>query len=52
MSEEIDHDRRRLLGVAAMAAAIVPLGLNSTASAITSATNTTFGPLKQIDAAF
>ena len=50
MSEEIDHDRRRLLGVAAMAAAIVPLGLNSTASAITSARNTTFGPLKQIDA--
>jgi len=50
MSEEIDHDRRRLLGMAAIAAAIVPLGLKSTASAIGSGASTTFGPLKQIDA--
>src|SRR6478752_4893872 len=50
MSEEIDHDRRRLLEAVAMAAAIVPLGLKTTASAITPNANTTFGPLKKIDA--
>ena len=51
MSEEIDHDRRRLLGV--VAAAIVPLGLNTTpslASAIKPEPISTFAPLKQITA--
>ncbi len=55
VSEEINHDRRRLLGNAAMAIAAVPLGMSSLqfdqeVSAIKPGANTTFGPLKQIDA--
>ena len=54
MSEEINHDRRRLLGAAAMAIAAVPLGVGTSISqelsAITLDASTTFGPLKQIDA--
>jgi pimeloyl-ACP methyl ester carboxylesterase len=55
MAERIDHDRRRLLGVAAMALAAVPLGVNgtpsdTTLSAITSEPASSFGPLKQVEA--
>lgn len=55
MSEEINHDRRRLLGTAAMAFAAVPLGISGwqsdqKPSAINPKASTTFGPLKQIDA--
>jgi len=49
MSEKIDHDRRRLLGAVAMAAAVVPFGLK-TAQASAIGPNSTFAPLKQIDA--
>jgi pimeloyl-ACP methyl ester carboxylesterase len=54
-SEQINHDRRRLLGTAAMAIAAVPLGMSSLPfgqkpSAIKPEARTTFGPLKQIDA--
>jgi pimeloyl-ACP methyl ester carboxylesterase len=55
MSEAINHDRRRLLGTAAMAIAAVPLGMSSSQFdqelfAIKPEASTTFGPLKQIDA--
>ena len=62
MSEEINSDRRRLLGTAAMTIAAAQLGgfgsadaqasKNKPAPATTSkpGTNTSFGPLKQIDA--
>jgi pimeloyl-ACP methyl ester carboxylesterase len=62
MSEEIDHDRRRFLGTAAMTLAAAELGLIGSAAArqekkkpagITSIrprTSTSFGALKQIDA--
>ena len=55
MSDEINHDRRRLLGSAAMAIAAVPLGTGSwqfdqKPSATKPGASTTFGPLKQIDA--
>ncbi len=54
MSKEINHDRRRLLGSAAMAIAAVPLGRSSSKlglkpSAIKQA-STSVGPPKQIDA--
>ena len=62
MSEEINHDRRRFLGTAAMTIAAAQLGMIGSADAqpgkakpadlpaIKPGTNTSFGPLKQIDA--
>jgi pimeloyl-ACP methyl ester carboxylesterase len=62
MPEEINHDRRRFLGTAAMTIAAAALGMMGSASAqaakinpqdvapIKPGTNTSFGPLKQIDA--
>ena len=62
MSQEIDHNRRRFCGSAAIAVAAAQLGvfgsLDAQASSPKSAgvttstpgTNTSFGPLKQIDA--
>lgn len=62
MVEEINYHRRRLLGAAAMTIAAAPLGMASPADAqpsktelagvppIRPGTNTSFGPLKQIDA--
>src|SRR5689334_8456523 len=53
MPECVDHDRRRLVGAAAMAAAAVQLGMSASADAQTSApaaaTSASFGPIKQID---
>ena len=58
-SEQIDHHRRRFFGAAAVSAAAVQLGLTHSAPAQTKSsavpaikpgTNTSFGPLKQIDA--
>lgn len=58
-SEQIDHHRRRFFGAAAVGAAAVQLGLTRSAPAQTKSsalpaikpgTNTSFGPLKQIDA--
>jgi pimeloyl-ACP methyl ester carboxylesterase len=63
MSEEINQDRRRFLGSAAMTIAAAQLGVIGSAKAqsgemkpagattIKSGTNRSFGPLKQIDAA-
>ena len=57
--EQIDHGRRRLFGVAAVSAAVAQLGLTHSAQAQTKSsglpaikpgTNTSFGPLKQVDA--
>jgi pimeloyl-ACP methyl ester carboxylesterase len=62
MSEEINHHRRRLVGAAAMTIAAAQLGMIGSAKAqsnetkpvdlpvIKPGTNTSFGPLKQIDA--
>jgi pimeloyl-ACP methyl ester carboxylesterase len=59
ISERIDRNRRQLVGAAALALAAAELGLTGTASAQTRSsslpaikpgTNTSFGPLKQIDA--
>jgi pimeloyl-ACP methyl ester carboxylesterase len=59
MSEEINQNRRRFMGTAAVAVAATQLGILASASAetsnamqssTTSGTNTSFGPLKQIDA--
>ena len=62
MSENINHDRRRFLGAAVMTAAAAELGMIGSADAQSSiaklaavpaikpGTNTSFGPLKQIDA--
>jgi hypothetical protein len=62
MSEDIDHDRRRFLGTAAMTIAAAQLVMTGSAGAqsgnarpavlpaIKPGTNTSFGPLKQIDA--
>jgi pimeloyl-ACP methyl ester carboxylesterase len=62
MSEEIDRDRRRFLGTAAMTIAATRLGMLGSAEAQSSkikpaalpttkpGTNTSLGPLKQIDA--
>ena len=62
MSEEIDHHRRRFFGTAAMSIAAVQFGMISSAHAqsgnakpadvpaIKPGTNTSFPPLKQIDA--
>jgi pimeloyl-ACP methyl ester carboxylesterase len=62
MSEEINQDRRRFLGTAAMTIAAAQLGMIGSAKAqsdemkpagaptIKSGTNRSFGPLKQIDA--
>ncbi len=57
MSEEIDHDRRRLLGTAALTLAAAELGFIGSAYAqsgrinpIKPGTNTSFSSLKQIDA--
>src|SRR5258705_13733715 len=62
MSEEIKYDRRRFLGTAAMTIAAAELGMIASADAQSSrkqsadlptikpGTNTSFGPLKQIDA--
>ena len=58
-SEQIDHDRRRLFGAAALSVAAAELGLTGSALAQTKSsglpaikpgTNSSFGPLKQIDA--
>jgi pimeloyl-ACP methyl ester carboxylesterase len=57
--EQIDHGRRRFFGAAALSAAVAQLGLmrsaraqsqSSSLPAIKPGTNTSFGPLKQIDA--
>ena len=57
--DEIDQDRRRFFGTAAMAVAATQLGMIGPAAAqragakmpaIKPGTNTSFGPLKQIDA--
>jgi pimeloyl-ACP methyl ester carboxylesterase len=58
MSDHIDHDRRRFFGAAAMTLAAAQLVLNGSAdaqsakdtAAIKPGTNTSFGPLKQVDA--
>ena len=61
MPDEINHDRRRFFGTAAMALAAAQFALSSAAAAqsgdakptlpaIKPGTNTSFGPLKQIDA--
>ena len=57
MSEEINHDRRRLLGAAVLTVAAVELAIVGAADAqsgkigpIKPGTNTSFAPLKQIDA--
>jgi pimeloyl-ACP methyl ester carboxylesterase len=61
ISEDIDHPRRRFIGAAAMTVAAAQLGMGGSADAQTGATkpnlppikpgtNTTFAPLKQIDA--
>src|SRR5437899_2629973 len=57
MSEEIDHDRRRLLGTAVLTLAAAELAMIGTADAqsikinpIKPGTNTSFAPLKQIEA--
>ncbi|MER9237048.1 alpha/beta hydrolase [Mesorhizobium sp. M0622] len=52
MPDEIDQDRRRFFGAAAMAVAATQLGLIASAAAqqATEAPATSFGPLKQIDA--
>jgi pimeloyl-ACP methyl ester carboxylesterase len=62
MSEDINHDRRRFLGTASMTIAAAHLGMMGPANAQSSktkpadlptvkpGTNTSFGPLKQIDA--
>jgi pimeloyl-ACP methyl ester carboxylesterase len=58
-SEQIDHSRRRFVGTAAVSAAAAQLGLTRTAPAQTKSsslpaikpgTNTSFGPLKQVNA--
>src|ERR1043166_2432163 len=57
--QEVDHDRRRLIGTAAMTVAAAQLGMTGFAQAqasktklpsIKPGTNTSFGPLKQVDA--
>ena len=62
MSEQIDHERRRFLGTAAAIVAAAQLGMSRSANSqpgnaqpkqlppINPGTNTSFGPLKQIDA--
>jgi pimeloyl-ACP methyl ester carboxylesterase len=58
MSEHINHDRRRFFGTAAMTIAAAQFGMiglaqaqsAKDAAAIKPGTNTSFGPLKQIDA--
>jgi pimeloyl-ACP methyl ester carboxylesterase len=59
MSEEINHQRRRLFGAAAVTVAAAQLGLIGTAQAeagkvvatpVKPGTNTSFAPLKQVDA--
>jgi pimeloyl-ACP methyl ester carboxylesterase len=58
MSELINHDRRRFFGTAAMSIAAAQFGMIGSveaqsakdAAAIKPGTNTSFGPLKQIDA--
>jgi pimeloyl-ACP methyl ester carboxylesterase len=57
MSEQINHDRRRLLGTAVLTIAAAELATIGSADAQSSkinpikpGTNTSFGPLKQIDA--
>jgi pimeloyl-ACP methyl ester carboxylesterase len=58
MSEHTNHDRRRFLGAAAMTIAAAQFGMTGSsqaqsakdAAAIKPTTNTSFGPLKQIDA--
>jgi pimeloyl-ACP methyl ester carboxylesterase len=60
MLDELKHDRRRFLGTAAMTIAAAQLGMTGSAKAQTRktadlpavkpGTNTSFGPLKQIDA--
>src|ERR1022692_4678724 len=62
MSKEINHDRRRFLSTASMTIAAAHLGMMGSANAQSSktkpadlptvkpGTNTSFGPLKQIDA--
>src|SRR5437763_10634190 len=58
MSDQINHDRRRLFGTAALTIAAAQFGMIGSAeaqsardaTAIKPGTNTSFGPLKQVDA--
>src|SRR2546425_9668622 len=54
MSDEITYDRRRFLGTAAMTIAATQLGVIGSAGEQSAKTqlrsNTSFGPIKQIDA--
>src|SRR5882762_5119680 len=56
MTETIDHHRRRLVGAAATVLAAAQFGFTGSAGAqaappaVKAGTNTSFGPLKQIDA--
>lgn len=50
MSEEINHERRRFIAAASMTVAAARLGMIDSAKAQTGKANTSFGPLKQIDA--
>jgi pimeloyl-ACP methyl ester carboxylesterase len=50
MSETINHDRRRILGAALMTSAAAQVGRAGAADARAAATQSSFGPLKQIDA--
>lgn len=52
MRDDIDRNRRRLLGTAAVTVAAAQLGMIGSADAQSGGprTNTSFGPLKQIDA--
>ena len=53
MSGKIDHDRRRLLGAAVLSVAAAEFGMAGTAQAqstTASKANTSFGPLKQVEA--
>jgi len=58
-SEQIDHSRRRIFGAAAVTVAAAQFGMLGSAGAqpnktrlptVKAGTNTSFGPLKQIDA--
>src|SRR5258705_5989290 len=52
--QEINHDRRRFLGTAAMTIAAAQFGMSGSTKAqlpnIKRGSNTSFGPLRQIDA--
>jgi pimeloyl-ACP methyl ester carboxylesterase len=50
MAEEIDHDRRRFLGAAAMTVAAGPLSTSVAPGAQSGKAPPSFGPLKEVDA--